>query len=97
MLSSTDLINIGLINMYFLIYNADLTGTGIKCTNLYVIVIYPYDASKEDYLRPSEHIGLDWIALVFPGVISRRYLLQKSNCAMRCEIRYLLVTAHPAG
>jgi len=20
-----------------------------------------YDAGKEDYLRPSEHIGLDWI------------------------------------
>ena len=22
-----------------------------------------YDAGKEDYLRPSEHIGLDWIGL----------------------------------
>ena len=23
-----------------------------------------YDAGKEDYLRPSEHIGLDWIGYI---------------------------------
>ena len=31
-----------------------------KYTNLYVIECMQ-DAGKEDYLRPSERIGLDWI------------------------------------
>jgi len=39
-------------------FNADLTGTGsvFVCDRLAT-----YDAGKEDYLRPSELIGLDWI------------------------------------
>jgi len=54
-LSSTHLINTGLIKTYFLE------------PEVYQFVCHRnamYDAGKEDYLRPSEHIGLDWIVIL---------------------------------
>jgi len=35
--------------------------TQCDCATTHKVIYVGYDAGKEDYLRPSEHIGLDWI------------------------------------
>ena len=48
-------------DVLFFNFHADITGIGSLpiCILFYLI----HDTGKEDYLRPSELIGLDWICL----------------------------------
>jgi len=39
-----------------------------------------YDAGKEDYLRPSEHIGLDWMMVVKWMCISDNKVIRLYDC-----------------
>ena len=59
MLSRTDLINIGLIKAYFFILTP--TWLELEVCQFVCDCNTMYDAGKEDYLRPSQHTGLDWI------------------------------------
>ena len=44
-----------------------------------------YDAGKEDYLRPSEHIGLDWIGLDTIRYDRMRYGSGSLTCAEKLK------------